>query len=135
MTAKDCYDYIRTSQGANVINFFTAAKDTNKNGKIDAEEQAQADEDYSIEDALKIMTVRYAQLMNTYSKYEPITLSSNVSQRTVAAIKEKQCRHAGCGGQHRIEACLQRQQIFFSYHRLHRYDFFGNSGESQGRRS
>ena len=26
--------------------------------------------------------------MNTYSKYEPITLSSNVSQRTVAAIKE-----------------------------------------------
>ena len=88
MTAKDCYDYIRTSQGANVINFFTAAKDTNKNGKIDAEEQAQADEDYSIEDALKIMTVRYAQLMNTYSKYEPITLSSNVSQRTVAAIKE-----------------------------------------------
>lgn len=88
MTAKDCYDYIRTSQGANVINFFTAAKDTNKNGKIDAEEQAQADEDYSIEDALKIMTVRYAQLMNTYSKYEPITLSSNVSQRTVAVIKE-----------------------------------------------
>ena len=30
----------------------------------------------------------YALLMNTYSKYEPITLSSNVCEKTVAAIKE-----------------------------------------------
>ncbi|MBO5488308.1 MAG: hypothetical protein J5972_00190 [Eubacterium sp.] len=88
MTAKECFDYIRNSNKVNEINFFTMPQDSNKNGKLDEEELAVADPEYSVEDALKIMTVRYAQLMNTYLKYEPITLSSNVCERTVAAIKE-----------------------------------------------
>lgn len=88
MTAEECFQYIRTSNKVNEIRFFTPAKDKNQNGVIDEEEQAAADADYTVEQALQIMTVRYALLMNTYSKYEPITLSSNVCEKTVAAIKE-----------------------------------------------
>lgn len=72
MTAAECFNYIRTSGNVNAIRFFDQKEET----------------DISDEDALKIMTVRYALMMNTYSKYEPITLSSNVSERTVAAIEE-----------------------------------------------
>ncbi len=88
MTAEECFQYIRTSDKVNEIRFFTPAKDKNQDGIIDEEEKAAADADYSVEQALVIMTVRYALLMNTYSKYEPITLSSNVCEKTVAAIKE-----------------------------------------------
>ena len=34
------------------------------------------------------MAIRYALMMNTYQKYEPVTISSDVSLNTVAAIKE-----------------------------------------------
>lgn len=72
MTAAECFEYIRTSDSVNQIRFFDQKKENN----------------IGIEDALKIMTVRYALMMNTYSKYEPISLNSNVSDKTVAAIKE-----------------------------------------------
>jgi len=88
MTAAECFEYIRTSDKVNTIRFFNIAKDENEDGTIDESEREGKDEDYSIEDTLKIMTVRYALMMNTYSKYEPITLSSDVSEKTVAAIKE-----------------------------------------------
>lgn len=52
-------------------------------------------EEYSDEEALKIMTVRYAQLMNTYRKYLPITVAMNVNNKTVAAIKENSDRLSG----------------------------------------
>ncbi len=44
--------------------------------------------EYTDEEALKIMTVRYAIIMNRYKKYVPITLSKNVNKKTIAAIKE-----------------------------------------------
>lgn len=88
MTAEECFKYIRNSDKVNEIRFFTPLKDKNNDGVIDEEEKAAADPDYTVEQALQIMTVRYALLMNTYSKYEPITLSSNVCEKTVAAIKE-----------------------------------------------
>lgn len=72
MTAAECFEYIRTSDSVNQIRFFDQEKE----------------KDIGVEDALKIMTVRYALMMNTYSKYEPISLNSNVSDKTVAAIKE-----------------------------------------------
>ncbi len=72
MTAEELFQYIRTENGVNTIHFF------------DVEEERE----YSNEEALKIMSVRYAMLMKRYSKYEPITLSTGVSQYTVAAIKE-----------------------------------------------
>jgi len=44
-------------------------------------------DEYSIEDTLKIMSVRYA-LFNNYPKYNQITVASNVSEGTVAMIME-----------------------------------------------
>ena len=72
MTAAECFEYIRTSDSVNKIRFF----------------DQEAETGIGVEDALKIMSVRYALMMNTYSKYEPISLNSNVSAKTVAAIKE-----------------------------------------------
>ena len=45
-------------------------------------------DEYSVEDTLKIMNIRYAMWMNTYAKYVPISISFDVDDRTVAAIKE-----------------------------------------------
>ncbi len=44
-------------------------------------------DEYSVEDALKIMGVRYALFLN-YPKYAQITVASQVSDKTVAAINE-----------------------------------------------
>ncbi len=44
-------------------------------------------DDYSKEEALKIMSVRYALLIN-YPKYLQVTIASEVTDKTVAAIKE-----------------------------------------------
>lgn len=77
MTAEELFYYIRTEDGVNTIHFF------------------DKEENYTDKEALEIMTVRYALLQNTYSKYEPITVSSNVSEKTVAAIKENSADMAG----------------------------------------
>lgn len=45
-------------------------------------------EEYSLEDALKIMMIRFNILMNKYSRYLPITIASDVNAETVAAIRE-----------------------------------------------
>ena len=84
MTAEECFRYIRTSTKVNTIHFFdplTGEETTQE--QIDKKEQ-----DYDDETALKIMAIRYALMMNTYQKYEPVTIAADVSQNTVAAIKE-----------------------------------------------
>lgn len=45
-------------------------------------------EEYDEDTALQIMSVRYAMFMNRYKEYQPITLAADVSDETVAAIKE-----------------------------------------------
>lgn len=107
MTAEECFNYIRTSNKVNTIRFFDAPKDKNNNNIIDEEERAAADPDYSTEDAMKIMTVRYAMMMNTYSKYEPITLSTDVSERTVAAIKENSADMPG------VEVSTEMNRVYY----------------------
>ncbi len=72
MTAEDMFNYIKNSSGSNKLNFF------------DSEKEADLDN----ESALKIMTVRYALMMNMYKKYESVVISSDVSMKTVCAIKE-----------------------------------------------
>lgn len=47
----------------------------------------QISDEYSLEEALKIMIVRYT-LFNTTPKYTQFTLASNVNEETVAAVKE-----------------------------------------------
>ena len=86
MTAEECFRYIRTStDSVNAIHFFDPLTEKNK-GEPDAEEKYE--QNYDDATALKIMAIRYALMMNTYQKYEPITISSDVSLNTVAAIKE-----------------------------------------------
>lgn len=50
---------------------------------------------YNDKEALKIMTIRYTLFMNTYRKYLPITIAINVSDKTVAAVKENSERLPG----------------------------------------
>lgn len=101
MTADECYQYMRTINKANTVHFF----DIDQEDKED--ENGIYHEAYSEEDALKIMTVRYAMLMNTYSKYEPITLSSNVSEKTVAAIKENSADMPG------VEVSIEMNRVYY----------------------
>ena len=91
MTAADCFEYIRTSDSVNRIRFFDQEKE----------------KDIKQEDALKIMSVRYALMMNTYSKYEPITLNSNVSEKTVAAIKENSADLSG------VEVTAELNRVYY----------------------
>ena len=107
MNAKECFEYIRTSDAVNTIRFFNIAKDTNEDGTIDESERENKDDDYSVEDTLKIMTVRYALMMNTYSKYEPIKLSSDVSEKTVAAIKENSADLPG------VEVSTEMNRVYY----------------------
>lgn len=88
MTAEELFRYIRTEDKVNTIHFF------------------DKDETYTDAEALPIMTVRYALLMNTYSKYDPITLSSNVSDKTVAAINGKFCCLPGVEVTTEMNRCL-----------------------------
>lgn len=89
MTADELFRYIRTEDKVNTIHFF------------------DKEETYNDEQALRIMTVRYALLMNTYSKYEPITLSSNVSEKTVAAIKENSVDLPG------VEVSTEMNRVYY----------------------
>ena len=53
------------------------------------------------------MTIRYAMMMNTYSKYIPITISSNVSEATVAGIKENISKMPG------VDITEEKQRVYF----------------------
>ena len=45
-------------------------------------------DEYTTQDALEIMAVRYTMMINSNTKYIPITVASNVKEDTVIAIKE-----------------------------------------------
>ena len=44
--------------------------------------------DYSKEELLKILSVRYALWTTSYKKYVPVTIATNVNEQTIAAITE-----------------------------------------------
>lgn len=52
-------------------------------------------DDYSVEDALKIMSIRYDVYMNRYSQTTPITVASNISAESIAAISENASDYPG----------------------------------------
>ncbi len=74
MKASEVFDFLRYSTDINSPRFM-----------IDDKEKG---DQYTKREALMIMVVRYAMLMNTYQKYVPITISNDISDKTVAAIKE-----------------------------------------------
>ncbi len=76
MSAEECFRYIRTSNSANSIRFF------------DPEKEKECNEIFDDATALQIMSVRYALMMNTYKKYEPVVICADACERTVAAVKE-----------------------------------------------
>ena len=45
-------------------------------------------DEYSIDDTLKIMTIRFALLLNTYNRGNPILVATNVNEKIVAAVLE-----------------------------------------------
>ena len=66
-SANDVYDFLKN--GTNIYPMFGIS------------------DDYTIEETLKIMSVRYA-LFNNYPKFMQITVASNISEGTVAMVKE-----------------------------------------------
>lgn len=69
ISAKEMFDYIRFSTKIESPRFMIS-------------------EDYSEEDALKIMKIRYELYLNRWKKYVQSTISTNINKKTVAAIKE-----------------------------------------------
>ncbi|BCN31208.1 penicillin-binding transpeptidase domain-containing protein [Anaeromicropila herbilytica] len=63
-----------------VFNYLRYGKDGSSNFNISKE--------YSTEEALKIMAVRYAIFMNRYQQYMAVTIATDVNEKTVSAIKE-----------------------------------------------
>lgn len=52
-------------------------------------------EEYSKEDTLKIMAVRYSVYMNRYSQTNPVTVASDVSEKSLIAIEENPEQYPG----------------------------------------
>lgn len=68
-TAEDVFKYLRYDTGVNSPKFNITSE-------------------YSVEEALKIMGIRYSLFMNRYQKFIPITVATNVNEMIVSAIKE-----------------------------------------------
>ncbi|WP_310605508.1 penicillin-binding transpeptidase domain-containing protein [Anaerosporobacter sp.] len=69
-SAQEIFDYLRHGSTA------------------DATKMYDISDEYSLEDALDIMMIRFNIVMNKYSRYLPITIASNVNEKTVAMIRE-----------------------------------------------
>lgn len=50
---------------------------------------------YSLEDTLKIMKIRFALLLNTYNKANPISVATNVNENVVTAVLENSAELPG----------------------------------------
>jgi len=81
-------DSERNSTPDDVINFMCAEERKTSEGVSDGFNINQ--EDYTKDKVLKIVTVRYGMHLNSYKKYIPTTISSDVSDETVAMILENQ---------------------------------------------
>lgn len=70
------------------------------------------DDSYSVEDTLKIMSIRYLLLCN-YPKYMSITIASNVNNKTIAAIEENSAELIGVEVRQKANRVYQ-DGIYFS---------------------
>ena len=66
----DVYEWLRRGKGSNSTSMFGIS------------------DEYTMEETLKIMQIRYNLMMNKFEKYMPITVASDVNSKTVAAINE-----------------------------------------------
>lgn len=78
-TPQEVYEYLRT--GAN--------------GPTGVGNMFGISDNYSVEDTLKIMSIRYDIYMNRYSQSTPVVVASNISEESIAAISENQEEYPG----------------------------------------
>ena len=70
-SAREMFEYFRTGYGSSVMGRYYDISD-----------------DYSEQDALTIMSIRYMVSRNVYTQYKPTTIAYQVSDETVVQIKE-----------------------------------------------
>lgn len=75
-TAEEIYLYLRHGDGKKTKKF-------------------NIDDSYSDEEALQIMSVRYALYLNRFTQYSPTTIARNISEESLANIKERQDEFPG----------------------------------------
>lgn len=78
----------KTSSAQDIMKFLCADDRKTQDGTSYGFELDQ--KSYEKERLLKIVTVRYGMYLNSYKKYIPTTISSDVSEETVAMIKENE---------------------------------------------
>lgn len=94
-TAEDVYEFLRKGTGDNYTHMFDIS------------------DEYSVEDTLKIMGIRYALFCN-YPKYYPITIASDISPKTVAAIMENSADMPGVEIQQQTRR-VYHDSIYFAH--------------------
>lgn len=58
--------------------------------RLCSEKKYGVSEEYSMKEALKIISIRYAMAVNNYQKYITTTVAENISQETVAIVMENE---------------------------------------------
>jgi penicillin-binding protein 2 len=94
-TAEEVYEYLRNGTGDNYTDMFGIS------------------DEYTVEDSLKIMGIRYALFCN-YPKYIQITVASEVSDTTVAAVKESSAELLGVKVQQQASR-VYHESLYFSH--------------------
>ena len=61
---------------------------TGKDGPAGSGTMFGISDDYSLKDTLRIMSIRYDLYMNRYSQTTPITVATNISEESIAALSE-----------------------------------------------
>ncbi len=69
---EEVYEYLRMGEG----------------GPTGVGKMFNISDEYSVEDTLKIMSIRYDAYMNRYSQTTPITVATNISEESIARISE-----------------------------------------------
>ena len=78
-TPEQVYEYLRTG----------------KDGPTGSGNMFGIDDSYSLEDTLKIMSIRYDSYMNRYSQTKPIIVASNISAESIAELSENAENYPG----------------------------------------
>lgn len=86
-TAEEVFLYLCNENRYNLL--------TNLNTKEMTKKELEDKKVYSIEDALKILTVRYSMSSNSFQKYVTTTIASATNEKTVAAILENEANLQG----------------------------------------
>ncbi len=94
-TAKDVFEFLKKGTNSGITRMFGIS------------------DDYSDEEALKIMSIRFALFCN-YPKYLQVTIASGIKDRTVAAIKENSAELQGVDVQQQASR-IYEDSLYYSH--------------------